>query len=189
MKMKKLLIILLTLCFVFALAISCVQPPPPPPPPPPDPPPPPPAVTIPPPPQTINLDGIDFYTVARGDTLSSIAIKQYGTGNGYYYPLIALASKLGRINNVNVDVVEDIDLIEPGMVLAIPDLQRNLDNAVARRIIKTYMGGEVADINDARGRAGDAAELRKLADSLYEPVVTCICGDAPYVGREGLFGN
>jgi len=167
MKMKNLLIALLTLCFVFALVVSCGGTPPPPPPqqeaPPPPPPPP---VTPPPPPQTISLDGVDFYTVARGDTLSSIAIKQYGTGNGYYYPLIALASKIGRINNVNVDVIEDIDLIEPGMVLAIPDLQRNLDNSVARRIIKTYMGGEVADINQARGRADDAAELRRLADSL-----------------------
>jgi hypothetical protein len=168
MKMKKLLIILLTLCFVFALVVSCIAPPPPPPPEPVrEAPPPPPAPTVPPPqPQTITLDGVSFYTVRSGDTLSSIAISHYGTGNGYYYPLIALASKVGRIDNVNVDVVEDIDLIEPGWQLAIPDLQRNLDNSVARRIIKTYMGGEVANINEARGRYDDAAELRKLADSL-----------------------
>ena len=91
------------------------------------------------------LEGSRTYTVVRGDTLASIARKLYG--DAYYYPLILVASK---------DVVSDPDEIEVGMVLTIPDLPRNLDDAGARARIKESFN-EAADIEGRRGRGNSAS--------------------------------
>jgi len=95
------------------------------------------------------LEGADTYTVVSRDTLSKISKRTYK--NGFYYPLIMMASK---------DIVKDQDLIKPGMVLTIPKLQVNLDDARARESIKKFFS-EIANITD-RKRPADAAGLRKL---------------------------
>jgi PhoPQ-activated pathogenicity-related protein len=100
------------------------------------------------------LEGAKTYTVVRGDVLNAISRREYN--NGFYFPLIMLASS---------DVVLDPDQIEPGMNLIIPDLQRNLNNANAKGRIKNFLR-EIADIEDRRDRPQDAEGLRKLADSL-----------------------
>jgi hypothetical protein len=100
------------------------------------------------------LDGAEIYTVIHRDTLSHIARIKYGAHNGFYYPLIIMASR---------DLVEDQDYIEIGMVLTIPNLQANLNDARARASMKAFFL-EVADITN-RKRPKDAAGLRSLAGS------------------------
>jgi len=101
------------------------------------------------------LEGARTYTVVPGDTLSNIAAKsEYRSG--FFYPVILLASR---------DVVVDVDKIEPGMVLSLPDLQRNLDDPKARANIKQFLL-EVAKIEDNRDRPQTAEGLRNLSDSL-----------------------
>ena len=103
------------------------------------------------------LDGAEIYTVVKADTLSHIARLKYGGINGYYYPLIIMASR---------DIVEDQDLIEPNTILTIPNLQANLDDARARASMKNFFL-EIAEITEREHkRPRDAVELRKLANSL-----------------------
>jgi len=120
----------------------------------------PPAPPAPPPPpdraHDLVLDGAEYYTVIKRDTLSHIARLKYGAANGFYYPLIIMASR---------DLVEDQDLIEPGTVLTIPKIQPNLNDARARSSMKKFFL-EVADITEhGHKRPKDAAGLRKLANS------------------------
>jgi hypothetical protein len=100
------------------------------------------------------LDGAEKYTVVKGDVLSAISRTKYN--NGFYFPVIMLASS---------DIVLDPDKIEPGMVLTIPNLQRNLNDANARANIKKFLG-EIAKLEDERKRADTAQGLRNLAGSL-----------------------
>jgi len=100
------------------------------------------------------LDGAELYTVIIADTLSHIARLKYGAVNGYFYPLIIMASR---------DIVEDQDLIEPNTVLTIPDLQANLADARARASMKNFFL-EIAEITEREHkRPIDSVELRKLA--------------------------
>jgi len=119
-----------------------------------------PAQTPPPPPERAHdlvLDGAEYYTVVHRDTLSHIARIKYGANNGFYYPLIIMASR---------DIVEDQDVIEIGTVLTIPNLQANLNDARARASMKAFFL-EVADITEREHkRPKDAAGLRKLAGTL-----------------------
>jgi len=98
------------------------------------------------------LDGAETYTVVKGDTLSGISRKKYQ--DGFYYPLIMMASP---------GVVEDQDLIEPGMVLTIPSIKANLDDSKARQSMKKYFL-DIAYIR-AQKRPKDADGLRSLANS------------------------
>jgi hypothetical protein len=99
------------------------------------------------------LDGATDYVVVSGDTLTRISRANYGAGNGYYFPLIMLASN---------DVVQDPDLIEPGMHLAIPDLQRNLDDPGARQAMKDFFN-EIAGVYEQKSTSEERAVLRNLA--------------------------
>jgi len=99
------------------------------------------------------LTGAETYTVVRGDTLSKISQSKYR--NGFYYPLIMMAS-----NNV----IRDQDLIIPGMSLTIPRLQANLDDPKARESMRRFFL-EIANITE-RKRPRDAAGLRRLANTL-----------------------
>jgi len=102
------------------------------------------------------LDGAELYTVIVADTLSHIARLKYGAVNGYFYPLIIMASR---------DIVEDQDLIEPNTVLTIPDLKANLADARARASMKNFFL-EIAEITEREHkRPNDAVELRKLVDT------------------------
>ena len=100
------------------------------------------------------LDGAEKYTVESGDNLSAISRAKYDSG--FYFPVIMLASS---------DVVQDYDLIEPGMELTIPDLQKNLENPRARKNIKNYLI-DVAKIEEDRERPENAKGFRDLANSL-----------------------
>jgi nucleoid-associated protein YgaU len=101
------------------------------------------------------LEGATRYLVKQGDTLSEISAATYGYGRGIYFPIIMLASR---------SLVQDPDLIEPGMNLTIPDLQRNLDNQNTRERIKSYLL-EIAAVYARRAKPGYSAELQQAANS------------------------
>jgi len=102
----------------------------------------------------IILEGAQSYTVASGDTLSSVSRRFYSNDN--YFPIIMLGSS---------GVVSDPDRIRPGARLTIPNLRRNLDDPGAKARIKNYFG-EIATIYERRDRAHYAGELRRFANSL-----------------------
>jgi phage tail protein X len=91
-----------------------------------------------------------------GDTLSRIALRYYGQGNGYYYPLIILG---------NPGITDNPDLIIVGDQLKIPNLQRNLDNAAARAELKAYIEELIVFYNRKPDRLM-SENLRSLADEL-----------------------
>jgi hypothetical protein len=99
------------------------------------------------------LDGATSYEVKEGDTLSAISSDAYGYG--IFFPIIMLASS---------EVVQDPDLIEPGMILTIPDLQRNLDDPGTHQKLKSYLL-DIATVYDQKERPGYSMELRQLVNS------------------------
>jgi hypothetical protein len=103
----------------------------------------------------IILEGSRLYIVQYGDTLSQIALQNYG--NSRYFPLIAAASS---------NVVTDPELIMLDSTLTVPDLQRNLDNSAARQNLKSLLK-ETARVYSNRGVYYDTAQtISNLADSL-----------------------
>ncbi|MDR1058463.1 MAG: LysM peptidoglycan-binding domain-containing protein [Treponema sp.] len=102
------------------------------------------------------LEGAGNYEVVRGDTLAAITKRHYGNENGYYFPIIMMASS---------DVVADPDLIEPGMKLIIPDLKKNLDAPSSRRDIKSCLA-DIANVYRSKGDSYTETRLNNLADSL-----------------------
>jgi len=102
------------------------------------------------------MDGSANYTVVSGDTLAEIAASRYGATNMYYFPLIRLA---------NAGIVTDPDVIEVGTRLVIPNLQRNLDNAGSRALLRTDMLS-VANQYERQGKPEATARLRNLANRL-----------------------
>ena len=78
----------------------------------------------------LDLTGAGSYTVKKGDTLSAISRSAYD--DGFYYPIIMLASR---------GVVVNPDKIRPGMELTIPDLERNKANAGSRKSMKNCLIG------------------------------------------------
>ena len=77
----------------------------------------------------LDLSGAETYTVKKGDTLTSITKANYGENNGYYFPLIMLASRT---------VVQDPEMIRPGMKLTIPSLEKNINNVEKAKILSPY---------------------------------------------------
>jgi Tfp pilus assembly protein FimV len=92
----------------------------------------------------LDLTGAGTYTVKSGDTLSDISRHAYN--DGFYYPVIMLASR---------GVVVNPDKIQPGMVLTIPDLERNKANADSRRSMKNCLNG-FANIEKAKQNPNQA---------------------------------
>jgi len=78
----------------------------------------------------LDLTGAGTYTVREGDTLSDIS--RYAYNDGFYYPIIMLASR---------GVVVNPDKIKPGMVLTIPNLERNKASTSGRRSMKNCLNG------------------------------------------------
>jgi nucleoid-associated protein YgaU len=105
------------------------------------------------------LEGAQNYVVGRNDTPSKIALRFYGRDNGYFFPLIILASR---------DVILDPDLIEVGMNLVVPDLQKNLDNQESRERIKSFLLDIAAVYEKKTNRWASTTrrELIKLAETL-----------------------
>jgi len=86
----------------------------------------------------LDLTGAGTYTVKDGDTLSAISRNAYN--DGFYYPIIMLASR---------GVVVNPDKIKPGMALTIPDLERNKANDNSRKSMKNCLNG-FADIEKTK---------------------------------------
>jgi len=78
----------------------------------------------------LDLTGAGTYTVKKGDTLSNISRRAYN--DGFYYPVIMLASH---------GVVVNPDKIKPGMVLTLPDLEKNKSNPNGRKCMKNCLIG------------------------------------------------
>jgi nucleoid-associated protein YgaU len=114
----------------------------------------------------LDMSGSQEYTVVWGDTLSKITRHYYGDltdvgdagiRNGFYYPIIMLASPDSQI--------VDPDLIVPGLVLRIIDLRKNLDNPVACQAIKDSLK-DVAIIYHQKNKIKEEEGLIKLSNSL-----------------------
>jgi LysM repeat protein len=102
------------------------------------------------------LEDARIYEVVKGDTLAAITRKYYGNTNGYFFPVIMMASS---------EIVVDPDLIEPGMKLTIPDLNKNLDHPSSRRAIKKCLA-DIAGVYHGKGDSNTEIRLNNLADSL-----------------------
>ena len=102
------------------------------------------------------LDGATNYTVVRGDTLADIAARRYGGSNMYFFPLIRLA---------NAGIIPDPDVIEVGMNLVIPDLQRNLNNDGSKAVLKADMLS-IAGQYERQSKPRAAATLRNMGNRL-----------------------
>ncbi|MDR0553951.1 MAG: LysM peptidoglycan-binding domain-containing protein [Treponema sp.] len=95
----------------------------------------------------LDLEGAQTYIVQKGDTLVRITTEFYSRDNRWYFPLIMMAS---------YEVVEDPDLLEPGMELTIPDLQRNLASDTAHGMLKQFLL-EIADVYENKAADKEAA--------------------------------
>jgi len=113
----------------------------------------------------LDLSDAQEYTVVRGDTLSQITRNYYGNlrdvgeagpNNGFYFPVIMMASN---------SIIVDPDLIDPGMKLVIIDLKKNLDNPGIRKAIKECLI-DVAYVYNKKGIPVTEEGLKKLAESL-----------------------
>jgi len=104
----------------------------------------------------LDFTGAGTYTVKKGDTLSEIS--KYAYNDGFYYPVIMLASR---------GVIINPDKIQPGMELTIPDLERNKANANSRKSMKNCLNG-FANIekNKSNPNQGLIDGFRKRADEL-----------------------
>ena len=97
----------------------------------------------------VNLDGAKNYTVETGDTLTSISKKVYGEDNGYYFPLIMVASKN----------VSDPELITPGTELVVPDYNANINDKEQAARLKPYFK-DIAGVYKQKKTPG-AADIRE----------------------------
>jgi len=115
--------------------------------------------TTPPPasqPKDLILDNATNYVVVKGDTLSGIAAMKYGGSNMFFFPLIRLG---------NASIVPDPEVIEVGTNLVVPDLQRNLNNAGAKALLREDMLS-IASKYERINRPNSAAILKRLANRL-----------------------
>ena len=117
----------------------------------PDPPPPQPVIK-----EELILQGSTRHVIIYRDTLSQIAARVYGHSNMFYFPLIRLA---------NASYVSNPDFILPGIPLVIPDLNANLNDPGARKLLKAEMLSTAAHY-DRLNIPDAAAQLRALADEL-----------------------
>ena len=110
---------------------------------------------------SLNLDGAKTYTVRKGDTLTSITKKFYAgkDENGYYFPLIMLASR---------NVVSDPEFITPGMKLTIPDFDKNISDKRNARKFSAYFRDltGVYKEKDTPAAADILPHLVEIADKL-----------------------
>jgi hypothetical protein len=115
------------------------------------------------------LEDAQTYQVEEGDTLPAIIRRVYGAGNGYFFPLIILASN---------DVILDPDLLESGMELKIPNLQENLDDPDTRDALIDLLY-DVADVYEKKEAAEVEKNKKQLAADLknrlrYQADFLCI---------------
>jgi carbonic anhydrase len=102
------------------------------------------------------LNGSVMYTVARGDSLMSIAEKFYGAERGLYFPLILVASS---------DMLTHPDRLAPGMQLEVPDISRNINEPFARENLRKALLA-VAEVYNNQGGKLVYEGLTELAANL-----------------------
>jgi hypothetical protein len=102
------------------------------------------------------LDDAQTYTVMEGDTLPAIIRRIYGAGNGYFFPLVVLASR---------DIILNTDVLKPGMKLTIPNLNKNLSDPDTRQSLKYFLY-DVADIYEKKEAAETQEYKKQLAVDL-----------------------
>jgi carbonic anhydrase len=102
------------------------------------------------------LNGSVMYTVARGDSLMSIAEKFYGAEHVFYFPLILVASS---------DMLSHPDRLAPGMQIEVPDLSRNINEPFARENLRKALLA-VAELYNNRGGRPVYTGLTQLAARL-----------------------
>ena len=125
----------------------------------------------------LDLEGAETYEVKTGDTLTSIT-KTFYAGkdeNGYYFPLIMLASR---------GVVSDPELIEPGMKLTIPNFEKNINNKDIATKLKPYFKdmAEVYKQKDTTAAADIRPHLVEISEELGKdeaPATDAPAADAP----------
>lgn len=107
----------------------------------------------------VNLEGAKTYTVVSGDTLTAITKQFYGDKNGYYFPLIMIASN---------EKVLDPDFIEPGMELTIPDFDKNIKDTEQAKLLKPYFKdiANVYKIKSTPSAADIREKLLEISESL-----------------------
>jgi nucleoid-associated protein YgaU len=115
---------------------------------------------------SLDMYGRQEYTVVWGDTLSKITRHYYGdltdvgeagSRNGFYFPILMMASPDSHI--------VDPDLIVPGLTLTIIDLKRNLEDPAAHQAIKDSIK-DIASIYDVKNKPTEVDGLIKLSNSL-----------------------
>jgi LysM repeat protein len=111
---------------------------------------------------TLISGGEKQYIVKKGDTLTKIAKAHYGIENGYYFPIIMLAS---NVDNNDRTTLLDPDLIEPGMDLIIPDLSKNLKDDKVRGELKQYFN-EFADVYTFKNDKNTRQAIKNIASSM-----------------------
>ena len=120
-----------------------------------------------------NTTAVDFteYTVKKGDTLSQIAEKFYGSKDrAYFFPII-VAYTFDSMSKINVSSdsvslqIADPDVIEPGTVLRIPDFDAFMASTVHVTLVKPLFE-KFAVRYENKGRSGVAKMLRERANRL-----------------------
>lgn len=111
------------------------------------------------------------YTVVKGDTLSQIAEKFYGSKDkAYFFPII-VAYTLDSMSTVTVGTdsaslqISDPDVIEPGTVLRVPDFDAFMASSTHVTLVKPLFE-KFAVRYENKGRSGVAKMLRERADRL-----------------------
>jgi hypothetical protein len=115
---------------------------------------------------SLDMYGSQEYTVKWGDTLSKITRRYYGnltdvgeagSDNGFYYPILMMASPDSHI--------VDPDLIIPGLTLKIIDLKRNLSNPAAHQAIKDSIK-DISYVYRIKNKPEEENGLIRLSNSL-----------------------
>ncbi|MEL3907764.1 MAG: LysM peptidoglycan-binding domain-containing protein [Treponemataceae bacterium] len=111
------------------------------------------------------------YTVVKGDTLSQIAERFYGSKDkAYFFPII-IGYTLDSFSAVDVgsDSIKvqfaDPDVIEPGMVIRVPNFDEFMASPVHVNLVKPLFE-KIAQQYEGKGRSGVAKLLRERAERL-----------------------
>ena len=107
----------------------------------------------------LDLTNSKKHKVLYRETLSSIAKKYYGDDKGYFFPLILDASK---------EYISNPEVIIPGMILIIPDLDKNITDPYRKEYVKNILL-ETSDLYKTKKTYFSnkiSTELRKTAESL-----------------------
>lgn len=107
----------------------------------------------------LDLTGSKKHKVVYRETLSSIAKKYYGNDKGYFFPLILDASK---------ENISNPEVIIPGTLLIIPDLNKNLADSQRKEYVKKLLlnTSKIYDSKNTFFSPKISSELKKTAESI-----------------------